>query len=99
MRQLKLFEISNMRQKGRITELTFSVAKRGRDYRCEKCGRRIPVGARYQKDPLKESIGGMWYVSEHINCEEYRQEDMLPGDYNANWRQRALEEERKEKYY
>ena len=48
-----------------------------KDHRCDLCGRRIPIGARY----WTRSDGG-W--REHTNCEDYTREPELPQEYNRN---------------
>lgn len=48
-----------------------------KDHRCDLCGRRIPISARYFA-----SDGG--YYREHTNCLEYEREPLLKEGYNQN---------------
>ena len=44
-------------------------------HRCDACGRKIPIGARY----FSQSRGEF---REHTNCEDYAKEPMLAWNYN-----------------
>jgi hypothetical protein len=48
-----------------------------KDHRCNECGRRIPIGAKY----FVENDGE---IREHTNCLLFENEPLLPAGYNQN---------------
>lgn len=48
-----------------------------KDHRCDECGRKIPVGARY----WSSDDGGR---REHTNCLEFEDQPLLDDGYNQN---------------
>lgn len=51
-----------------------------KDHRCDVCGKRIPIGARY----FSRKEDSVVVHKEHTNCEIYTDEPLLVIGYNQN---------------
>lgn len=52
---------------------------RDKDHRCDACGKRIPIGARYFVDETTD-----YHFREHTNCIDFQSEPELEAGYNHN---------------